>query len=125
MGWVGSASADAFRVVGRDASAEADPTRSISAFTQLTFSQMRHRLIPALVLFALPASAFAQRRPAQPPPPPVTSSLPQAAAPGKTTEVTFGGVEFGAAEGIWTSFAAEAERVRDAKGGGVTYRLTL
>src|SRR4051794_40777822 len=88
---------------------------------------MRRSLIPAFVLLAFPGLAFAQRRPAQPPPPPTTFSIPQAAAPGMTTEVTFRGVDFGDADGLWTSFPAKAERIGAAKGGGngVTYRLTL
>jgi hypothetical protein len=83
--------------------------------------------IPTFVLLVLSAPASAQRRPAQPPAPPVTFSVPQAVAPGQTTEVTFRGVDFGDADGLWTSFPTKAERVGAAIGGGngVTYRLTL
>jgi hypothetical protein len=82
-------------------------------------------MIPAFLLLALPGLALAQRRPAQPPAPPVTFSVPHAAEPGRTTQVAFRGVDFGDADGIWTSFPSKAERVVGGKGGGVTYKLTI
>jgi hypothetical protein len=95
------------------------------AFTNTNRPAMYRSILAPFVMLALPVAAFAQRRPAQPPAPPVTFSVPQAAEPGRTTEIAFRGIDFGDADGIWTSFPSKAERAAGGKGGGVTYRLTL
>src|SRR4051794_37006353 len=94
---------------------------------------MFRRLLLASCLLLSPALALAQRRPAPPPAPAAVYATPAAAAPGRTTEVTFhalNGAEFGDAAGVWTSFAANAVRSAAAGKGGrdsrsVTYRLTV
>src|SRR4051812_28950009 len=91
------------------------------------------RVVPllAVLLAASTAAAQAPRQPAAPPP--RACAVPAAAAPGRTTEVTFYGLDFGDADGVWTSFPATAERVpgrpkppagAESAGEGVTYRLT-
>lgn len=62
----------------------------------------------------LSARVFAASKEKPPPPQPMTWSIPAAAAPGKTTRVTFHGAVSGQPLGLWTNFPAQATRAPDA-----------
>jgi len=76
----------------------------------------------ALAWFSILSAALAQS-------PNLTHIIPAAAAPGKSTEVTFFGKNLGGATELWTSFPCEAVLARpngenEKETGKVTFRLT-
>lgn len=66
-----------------------------------------------LAMGVLSLSCFGAAKEKPPPPEPLTYTMPAAAAPGKTTRVSFHGAVSGKAVGVWTNFGAEVKRVEE------------
>src|SRR5438270_3143106 len=82
------------------------PGRTIQVGSHPDFPLRSLRLCGYFSLVLIILCLAAKKRPE--PPPPLTVSIPSAAAPESTTDLTFHGAAPGDPVGLWTSFPAEA-----------------